>query len=1158
MRLVLHLTAADRLDTLVDALAAVLVEPQHDVFTPEWVVVNTQGVDRWLRNRLARRLGATNGADGIATNIDTLVPGQFRSRILGRPDPGTDPWDLQALPWVVLQVLHDEPALLRAVPGGDGGAPWGRARRIADLFDRYLLHRPDMVAAWAANDLGAPDLDASGNTLPSGHRHAWQPEVFRAVRRRIGTPSPAETLHTRIDAIRAGDIPDDVPDRIVIFGIASLTGGRTWFDLVDAVACHRDVHVLLHRGAPGLAATVRSQLAVGSRVGSRRSVRDSVTASHPLLRSWARPALETEALLLDRDIRQLSHGASRPTTLLGQVQADLRADLPPHVSTDGADDGTVTFHAAHGRRRQVEVLRDELLRLLRDRPDLTEDDIVVLCPDLAAFAPLVRAVFGPPAAAGTDTPSHRDEHGGAPALAYRISDRSLTETVPTYAAFDAMIALLGTRFGVDALRDLLHMAPVARRLGLGEHEIGAIEDWLSEADVRWGIDASHRTAWSAPADYAAGTWQHMLDRLLVGAIVLDRPDAPATALGIVPLDLEGSDVDLLGCVADLLTRLAELDVFARDNHPVESWVTRLIAEVDALLDTARDERWQLDRLREDLRALVPPAAVAGAGADIPIGLADLRRILRQGVGRRTTGRTDFFRGGITVTSLVPLRGVPFRVIALLGLDDQAFAGGDDIDGDDLTSAAPMVGDPDRRADLRHGLLDAFLAAEDAVIVLRTGHDLVTDRPVPPSVVVAELIGTVGAHLGTTDRASLEVRHPRQSFDPANFDAEDPRSFDHSARAAAEALRNRGAPGAPVTAVTGNRRPADPGDAGPVELIDLADLLDFLRHPVRYHLRRVVGLTLPAPVESDTSSSAAPADGRDLQLDLNNLQRWKLVDELLVPTLHGIGPAATLERARRAGALPPGRYGERATVQVERVLDLIAQKALGHGIHGETIRTPIDLTLAEGRVRLTGVIAESAGDAQGPYRLSASVAGWSTHLYGYFANAIEVAVDLCALTAADPSVDRRGVLVGAPKDKTAKSAQSLVVTCADPEHARSALDAMVALFLRGRTEALPLFPRMSAHLVHQHLGGKAAKPEDWRRDASDRWNRHVLGEITFEDLLRLPVQAHDPAPDSDQREAIEGRIARYGWLLWGPLLRAVAAPPTSPKRSKSTKSTKGRS
>ncbi len=1141
----LHLTAADRLDTLVDAVAAALVEPQADVFSPEWIVVNTQGVDRWLRNRLARRLGASNGTDGIATNIDTLFPGQFRSRVLGRPEPGTDPWDLQALPWVVLQVLHDQPDLLRVVPGGNGGAPWGRARRIADLFDRYLLHRPDMVAAWAANDSGAADVDAGGNALPQGHRHAWQPELFRAVRRHIGTPSPAETLRARIEGLRSGDIPADVPERIVVFGIASLTGGRAWLDLVDAVSEHRDVHVLFHHSSPGLGDTVRAQLGDGVRPGSRRGFRDTVAAGHPLLRSWARPALETEALLHGREIRRLPDSRGDATTLLGHVQADLRADRPPRAAVGTLDDGTLTVHAAHGRRRQVEVLRDELLRLLRDRPDLTEDDIVVLCPDLASFAPLVRAVFGPPAPSGTDARSDAGDPGGAPALAYRIGDRSLTETVPTYAAFDAMVALLGTRFGVGALRDLLQMAPVARRLALGPNELGTIDDWLTDADVRWGLDAVHRTAWSAPADYDAGTWQHMLDRLLVGAVVLDRADAPTTVGGVVPLHVEGSDIDIAGRVADLVARLAALDEFARAEHPIGTWVARLIAEVDALLDSPRDDRWQLDRLREDLRSLVPSAAVAGSGTEIPIGLADLRRILRQGVGRRTTGRTDFFRGGVTVTSLVPLRGVPFRVVALLGLDDQAFIGGDDADGDDLTTLAPLVGDPDRRADVRHGLLDALLAADDAVVVLRTGHDLVTDRPVPPSVVVAELLGTVGAHLDVTDRNALETRHPRQSFDPSNFDAASPRSFDTGALAAAEALRDRPLGVERTTAVGDRRRPAtEPGDD--VELIDLADLLEFLRHPVRYHLQRIIGLTLPAEVDTDAASSASPVDGRDLQLDLDGLQRWKLVDGLLVPTLHGVSPGATLDRARRAGALPPGRYGERSTDQVERTLDLIAQKARSHAVDGSTVQTPFDVTLTGGRRRLTGVVTESAGDERGPYRLSASKAGWATHLYGYYANAVAVAVELCALTAADPSVTRRGVLVGAPGSKTAKSAQSLVVTCSDAADARNALEAMVDLFVRGRAEPLPLFPRTSAHIVHERLQGKAASPDDWSRDGSDRWNRHVLGDIAFEDLLRLPVQPHDPAPD-DRASPNGGRVEHYGWLLWGPLLSAVT-PAAKPAKS----------
>ena len=59
-----------------------------------------------------------------------------------------------------------------------------------------------------------------------------------------------------------------------------------------------------------------------------------------------------------------------------------------------AGDDSVQVHSCYGRARQVEVLRDAILHLLADDPTLEPRDVIVMCPDIETFAPLVHATFG--------------------------------------------------------------------------------------------------------------------------------------------------------------------------------------------------------------------------------------------------------------------------------------------------------------------------------------------------------------------------------------------------------------------------------------------------------------------------------------------------------------------------------------------------------------------------------------------------------------------------------------------------------------------------------------------------------------------------------------------------------------------------------------------
>ena len=58
------------------------------------------------------------------------------------------------------------------------------------------------------------------------------------------------------------------------------------------------------------------------------------------------------------------------------------------------DDRSVKVHACHGRARQVEVLRDAILHELAEDPTLEPRDVIVMCPDIETFAPLIQATFG--------------------------------------------------------------------------------------------------------------------------------------------------------------------------------------------------------------------------------------------------------------------------------------------------------------------------------------------------------------------------------------------------------------------------------------------------------------------------------------------------------------------------------------------------------------------------------------------------------------------------------------------------------------------------------------------------------------------------------------------------------------------------------------------
>ena len=78
------------------------------------------------------------------------------------------------------------------------------------------------------------------------------------------------------------------------------------------------------------------------------------------------------------------------------------------------------------------MLRDAILHLLADDPTLEPRDVIVMCPDIETFAPLIQATFGAGRGASRTTRTTLRERVDSrpPDLRVRLADRSLRQTNP--------------------------------------------------------------------------------------------------------------------------------------------------------------------------------------------------------------------------------------------------------------------------------------------------------------------------------------------------------------------------------------------------------------------------------------------------------------------------------------------------------------------------------------------------------------------------------------------------------------------------------------------------------------------------------------------------------------------------------------------------------
>jgi exodeoxyribonuclease V gamma subunit len=955
----LHLEIIPDLSRAVAPLAALLRAPVDDPFVQEWVVAPSQGVHRWLAEQLAESLGTSpSGRDGIAANIRFAFPGALVAQALGGR-MADDPWEVGRLTGTVLTLLDRQPALR---PQGQRASPLvAFARQAADRFDRYHVHRPAMIAAWArGDDVLTPVRGAAALPVPEGQR--WQPALWRALREQLGVPSPPERVAQALAALHAGTPPAGLPGRVLLVGSSALA--PLHLEVLLALAGTVDVHAWLVHPSPGVLNAARDRLRHEAvRPTGWRDPQDDhplrAVATVPLLDSWLRPAQGMQQQLAVRGIpvSPPAHHEPAPETRLERLQALLRHDAPFHgaPAQPVLADQSVRLHGCHGPARQAEVLREALWHAFRELPGLRPDEVLIVAPDLPGMAPHLETVFG------SVRPGADPEPGQLPVV---VADRSLREVNVVAEALVRLLDAAMGRAGVADLRALTDLAVVRARFGVDADTVARWMTWAERAGVAWGLSGAQRAHFGVPADYEGHSWAHAARRLVLGALLPDGARVPAAEGGgdalAMTVPVAGVDAEDLPHLGALLALLGEVTALAQalqgDARPIGAWCDLLHRTVGATCTVTRDRQPQLAATLGVLQAL----AAEAAGCDVPVTFADWHPLLLERL-TGAPGHVVLRSGAITATSLVPLRGVPYRVVCLVGLDEGALVQGGG-DGDDLLQEQPLLGDPDPSGEQRQALLETVLAARERLIVTYSAHDVRSGKEVPaiaPLAELRELLLQAGVPV-----EGVQVAQPRHAIDARTFTPDAlgcAGAFGHLARQQeAVGLMHRGTRPAPSV------RMADVAASGAhagAPVVTLDELATFLLDPLRLYVKRTAGIDVYEGAEEEAAVIPLALDKRArvkaAAALLERVAPWRDDED----ALRREGPAwrATL---RTEGVLPPGLRGEEAVREVEGLVEELRFqcRSKARPMHGGT-RIGIDLPLACG-VRLRGSVGGVYTGAEG--------------------------------------------------------------------------------------------------------------------------------------------------------------------------------------------------
>jgi len=669
-----------------------------------------------------------------------------------------------------------------------------------------------------------------------------------------------------------------------------------------------------------------------------------------------------------------------------------------------------------------------------------------MAPDIGIYAPFIEAVFAT-----------------APAelkIPFSISDRGARAENGVIDTFLRILELAGSRFRASDVLSLLESVPLQRRFELTEPDLENIRDWIEKTGIRWGMDAAHRAALGLP-EFGENSWRAGLDRLLLG--YAGPSQGKQLFEGILAFDeVEGSLAETLGHFAEFAGALFATARNLAQPRALTEWQATL-REISLRFFEADDEREpELRQLRHVIESLGETAALSGFDEAVALDL--LLAHLEQALANSESG-SGFLVGRVTFCALKPMRAVPFRVVCLVGMNDTAYPRHDRPPGFDLVAQHPRPGDRSTRDDDRYLFLEGLLSAREVFYISYVGQSRRDNSPIPPSVLVSELLDYAQASFALDDAAPLVTKHRLQPFNPAYFER-DSRLFTYSREncAASEvAATERRAPPTFISAPIGEPEPE-------LRWLNTDQLVRFYANPAKFFIEQRVGVRLPR-MESLLEDSEP--------LEIEGIPKYQFEQELLTQALRGEPLESILPAMRARGTLPPGHAGEAQLREMCEAAEAFARLVRQH--LNESADEPREVQLALDQFELSARLERLHRGRLVRHRLTTRkpkdlLATWIDHLVANCERETESV--LITAEKAQPVLEKFGPIA---KDEANK-------------HLRELLQG----YWRGLREPLPFFPRSSLAFVEQMLRPKGKRsplevaqakwnhsPETWEPDKGER-------------------------------------------------------------------------
>jgi exodeoxyribonuclease V gamma subunit len=742
----------------------------QDIFSPLDtipVIVQSPAMEKWLSIQLAKK-------NRIMANMHFPMPASFiwnmYKLILGDDIVNDDNhFTKQALKWKIHTLCSERfselPSFLQTEIKSKQHNPlylFELSEHLADLFDEYLVYRPQWISQWESESHQPPHWQAhlwkllTANCSKDSHL-IHRVHYSQACLDLLKHQAPE---HLKRDAIFLFCIDNLPPQHLELFNNLSKYIPVTLYLHTPTVHFFSDIQ------SPKQQAWMLSQKQYQSATHLEHLHFDQ---GNPLLASLGTSIKNFIDQLIDIDadfnIIEPDQDEHPNRSILRHTQYEIHEllyantqghwvidQIKPNVTIE-EHDNSIAIHNCHNIIRELEVLKHQLLHFFSEDEHLALDDVLIMIPNLNQYIPFIPGVF------------HSDEKNKT--IAYAISDIQILENASVSQCIQLLLKLDKERFKVSHLINLLNLPPIYERWNFTDEERKELKSWVLKNGVHWGWDDISKEKWHLPKS-KKHTWKQAIDNSLLGLML--NENSPYHCDLRPENSVQSGFESVLARWFDFLNCCHTLTQIITVPKSIDSWIEIFDHIFNDLLTCATPE----NKAVKNALYLALSSQQKHIKQEHYTDLIPLDIILSLVQDTLSRPQENFFLlgGKVNISNMLTMTHIPFKIVCVLGLDDSFPMRLPKREFNLMDKESMQLGDRNRRHDDAYQFLQALLSCEKKLHLSYIGQHVKDNSPMNPSSFLSELITYLQAVC--TDESlqstSLHTKHPLHNFDSYYFES----------------------------------------------------------------------------------------------------------------------------------------------------------------------------------------------------------------------------------------------------------------------------------------------------------------------------------------------------------------------------------------------------